>query len=265
MAACMVIAACKPGKKVEKKKLVVYYSITSTTKTAAECIQKMVGADMTALQVKVPYSTDFQEIIERSQKEMKDSVLPELLPLKLDLADYDTIFVGYPIWYGTYALPMLSWLSNTDLTGKVIIPFATFGSGGYSQSVADLKELKPGVEVLEGFGIRSALIDMLPANVEEMLIKLGMKAGELEEKGDFSEQKPVTADEKAIFDEAVKGYEMLNATPSTVGSRNVKSGTEYCFEAENARPDGGKMPVTVFVTKENSDKPAYFTLVDYKQ
>ncbi|MCR4994541.1 MAG: hypothetical protein K6A32_04060, partial [Bacteroidales bacterium] len=264
LTAGLLLMACNSEKKVEKKSLVVYYSVTNTTKTAATCIQEQTGADMAELQAKAPYSTNFDEIIQRSQEEMQNNVLPEVLPLAVDLADYDTIFVGYPIWYGTYALPMKSWLASVDLSGKVVVPFATFGSGGYAQSVADLKQQQPNAQVLEGFGIRSALMEMLPAVVDEMLIRLGIKEGEAEQKDEFSEPKPVEEAEAEIFNQAVDGYEMLHATPLTVGSRDVKSGREYCFEAENVGPNGAKMNVKVYVTKENGDKAPYFTLVDYQ-
>ncbi len=268
LTAVLLLVACGSGKKAEekseKKSLVVYYSITSTTQKAAECIQQLTGADIAAIKVKTPYSTDFQEIIARSQQEMKDSILPELEPLAFDVASYDTIFVGYPIWYGTYALPMKSWLASVDLTGKVVVPFTTFGSGGYAQSVIDLQQQQPEAQVLDGFGIRSALIDLLPSAVEEMLIKIGMKEGEAEQKPRFSDPKPVEQADADIFNEAVKGYEMLNATPKAVSSREVKAGTEYCFDAENVGGNGTKTSVQVFVTKENGDKAPYFTLVDYQ-
>lgn len=258
----LLLAACTTKEAPVKKSLVVYYSITSTTQKAAECIQQKIGADIVALQAKDAYPTDFQQIIQRSQQEMKDSVLPEMLPLEVDLAAYDTIFVGYPIWFGTYALPMKAWLSQADLKGKVIVPFCTFGSGGYKQSVADLKALQPDAEVAEGFGIRSALMDKLPAVVDEMLIGLGLMEGEKEVKADFSEQKAVEKADEELFNTAVKGYNMLNAKAVTVGSREVKAGTEYCFKAENSSPDGSKRPVTVYVTKE-ADADPYFTLVDW--
>jgi len=268
LTAVLLLMACGSGKKAEekneKKSLVVYYSITSTTQKAAECIQQMTGADIAAIKAKTPYPTDFQEIIARSQQEMKDSILPELEPLTVDIANYDTIFVGYPIWYGTYALPMKSWLSSVDLKGKIVVPFTTFGSGGYAQSVADLQQQQPEAQVLDGFGIRSALMDMMPSAVEEMLVKIGMKEGEIEQKGDYSAPKPVEQAETDIFNTAVKGYEMLNATPKMVASRNVKAGTEYCFDAENVGGNGTKMNVKVYVTKENNDKAPYFTLVDYQ-
>ena len=258
----LLLAACTAKEKPVKKSLVVYYSVTATTQKAAECIQQKIGADIVALQTKDAYPTDFQQIIQRSQQEMKDSVLPEMLPLNVDLSAYDTIFVGYPIWFGTYALPMKSWLSQADLKGKVIVPFCTFGSGGYKQSVADLKAQQPEAQVVDGFGIRSALIDKLSGVVDEMLIGLGMKEGEKEVKADFSEQKPVEKADEEIFNTAVKGYQMLNAKAVSVGSRQVKAGTEYCFKAENSSPDGKKRPVTVYVTKEAEGDP-YFTLVDW--
>jgi len=263
LTAGLLLMACNSEKKVEKKSLVVYYSVTNTTKTAATCIQEQTGADMAELQAKAPYSTNFDEIIQRSQEEMKNEALPEVLPLTVDLANYDTIFVGYPIWYGTYALPIRSWLASVDLSGKVVIPFATFGSGGYTQSVADLKQQQPNAQVLDGFGIRSALVEMLPETVSEMLVKIGLKEGEVEQKGVFSTPKPVEEAEADLFNQAVDGYQMLHATPLMVGSRDVKAGTEYCFEAENESPNGGKTNVKVYVTKENGDKTPYFTLVEY--
>jgi len=263
LTAVLLFVACGSKMKAEKKSVVVYYSISSNTQSAAECIQKMTGADIAAIKTKVPYSTNFQEIISRSQQELQNNTLTELEPLSVDVANYDTIFVGYPIWYGTYALPIKSWLSSVDLKGKVVVPFATFGSGGYTQSMANLKEQQPEAEVLEGFGIRSALLEMLPAAVDEMLIRIGMKEGEVEQKAAFSTPKPVEEAEVEIFNQAVDGYEMLNATPLTVGSRELKASKEYCFEAENASPNGTKMKVKVYVTKENGDKAPYFTLVEY--
>ena len=106
-------------------------------------------------------------------------------------------------------------------------------------------------------------MDKLPGVVDEMLIGLGMKEGEKEVKANFSEQKPVEKADEEIFNTAVKGYQMLNAKAVSVGSRQVKAGTEYCFKAENSSPDGSKRPVTVYVTKE-ADADPYFTLVDYE-
>ncbi|MCR5680456.1 MAG: hypothetical protein K6G08_09655, partial [Prevotella sp.] len=229
---------------------------------AAEYIQQQTGADLLQLQAKDPYSTNYMEIIARSQQEMQSGSLPEIEVPMADFSQYDTIFVGYPIWYGTYALPMKSWLSTTDLKGKVVVPFCTFGSGGYAKSVADLKAQQPEAKVLEGFGIRSKLMELLPAVADDMLTRVEMKAGEAEQKGDFSEPKTVEQADADLFNEAVKGYEMLNATPLTVASRDVKVGKEYCFDADNKRPDGSTMKVKVYVTKEN-DKAPYFTLVDY--
>ncbi len=266
LTAVILLAACGQGKKAEEKSktksLVVYYTITGTTQQAAAYLQQQTGADIAQLQAREPYPTDFSAIIARSQQEMQSDSLPEVLDLGVDIADYDTLFVGYPIWYGTYALPIKSWLSKADLKGKIVIPFCTFGSGGYAKSVADLKGQQSEATVLDGFGIRSKLMDMLPAVADEMLIRIGMKEGEAEQKEAFSETKAVESAEAEIFNEAVKGYEMLNATPVAVGSRQTKAGTEYCFEADNKSPNGTTMKVKVYVTKEN-DKVPYFTLVDY--
>ena len=89
-----------------KKVLVLYYSITNTTKQMAEYIQQKTGADIEAIELVNPYSTVYNEIIQRSSQERESGVLPELKPLKANLDNYDVIFVGYPLWFGTYALPV---------------------------------------------------------------------------------------------------------------------------------------------------------------
>ena len=99
------------------------------------------------------YDGDFQATIARCNEEREKGIIPEVKPIAANLADYDTIFIGYPVWFGTMAPPMGAFLSQADLAGKKIVPFCTFGSGGLDSSVKDLAEKQPKAEILPGYGV----------------------------------------------------------------------------------------------------------------
>ena len=84
-----------------QKMLVLYYSETGTTKTVAQELQRQLGADIESIEAVEPYSGNFQETIQRSSRERESGQTPALKPLKKKIADYDIIFLGYPIWFGT--------------------------------------------------------------------------------------------------------------------------------------------------------------------
>lgn len=267
LASLAMMACTAPSKKSEdttdKKVLVLYYSQTGATKTVAEYIQQKLGADIAEVQAKEAYPEDFQQTVARGMKEMQEGVNPELLPLEVNPADYDVIFLGYPIWFGTYALPVKTLLQNIDLSGKEVVVFSTFGSGGLNESIAELQKAVPGINIIGKLGVRNALLDRVSAEADRLLIDLGMMEGENETLADYSEQQPVTEADTAIFNAAVGDYPMLSATPVTVGSRTTSTSIDYLFTAENAGQDGQKSTIKVYVTKGKAegDQPV-FTLVD---
>ena len=268
--AMMVVTSCsQKSQNSEKEKaskvLVLYYSQTSNTKTVATEIATRLNADIEEIALVEPYDTAFQATIDRCKADREKGILPEIKPLKLNVADYDTIFLGYPIWFGTYAPPIASLLDKVDLSGKWVMPFCTFGSGGLESSVKDLTEKQPDAKIMPGYGVRAARMDAVPKEVEHYLKSIGFIKGELFMPADFPEQHPVSADEAAIFDAAVNGYPMLNAKAKTVASRTILDGTEYLFTAmdmprENkpGMPPASEIKVYVLVEK---DKAPVFTRV----
>lgn len=263
LVACSSQPKAQQAEESAQKVLVLYYSVTNTTQQLAEYIQQKTGADIEKIQPADAYSEVYQEIIARSQQEMENNTLPELQPLKANIADYDIIFLGYPIWFGTYAQPIKTLLSTVDFSGKVVVPFSTSGSSGIGQSVNDLKQAVPGIQIPESVGVRSSLMDKMPAAVDRVLISLGLIEGENEVLADFSEQKPVTEAEAEIFNAAISTYPMLNGNKAvTVGSRTTSTGTDYKFVGESTGPDGSKSQMDVYVTKENGDAAPYFTKID---
>ena len=127
---------------------VVYFSATGNTERVAETIAEVTGSDLFEIVPSVPYSTsDLRWTDDDSRvslEENHDSVLdietrPEIANT-IDLTDYDTIFLGYPIWWDMAPRIVNTFLESQDLRGKVVIPFATSGSSGIANSAAVLKK-----------------------------------------------------------------------------------------------------------------------------
>ena len=134
----MAAVSCGPKNETQKeeapkaetpKVLVLYYSQTSNTKAVATEIATRLGADIEEIVPTKPYDEDFQATIERCKQDREQGISPEIQPLAADIAKYDVVFLGYPVWFGTYAPPVITFLSQVDLSGKKVVPFCTFGSG----------------------------------------------------------------------------------------------------------------------------------------
>ena len=265
-----VALSCGP-KKEAPKVLVLYYSQTGNTKMVAEEIAGKLGADVEAIEAAVPYDGSYQETISRCLEERQAGTAPACQPVKADIQAYDVIFLGYPIWFGTYAPPVAAWLNEVDLSGKKVVPFCTFGSGGLDSSIRDLMAKQPEATVLPGYGVRAARLDAVPTEVDQFLKENGFIEGEYVKLAEFPELQPVTEEETAIFQAAVKDYPMMGGVqPSTVASRTIPGGIEYVFVAVPQPREGGpapdpKMPpmrdMRVYVTALEGEAPVFTQVV----
>ena len=246
-----------------QKKLVLYYSETGTTKTVAQELQKQLGADIESIEPVTPYSGNFQETIQRGQREMQSGETPELKPLKSKMADYDVIFIGYPIWFGTYANPIITLVKEQDFAGKTVVPFCTFGSGGLNTSSDALKKALPKANIVQGYGVRTARVAAAAKELDRFLKENGYKKGVVAKLPEYSEQVPVTAEDKAIFDAACSSYQFPLGTPSTVGKRQTPESTDYKFTVNSSSPNGTASTSIIYVTvgKEQGAKPEFTEVV----
>ena len=268
--AVVTLTAVSCGSKKETPKeeapkmLVLYYSQTGNTKAVAVEIANKLGADIEEITMVNPYDPDFQATIDRCKKDQEQGILPEIQPVKADIANYDVIFFGFPVWFGTYAPPVTTFLNAADFSGKKIVPFCTFGSGGLESSVKDLAAAEPDAEILPGYGVRAARLEAMPKEVDNFLKANGFLEGEYVQLADFPVQHEASADEAAIFDAAVDGYPMIHAKAKTVASRDLPDGTEYLFTAVNLpredKPNMSTDEIQVYVTVEK-DKAPVFTKV----
>ena len=248
------------------KMLVLFYSQTSNTKVVADVIASQIGADVAEIVPVQPYDGDFQATIERGKQELDSGNYPEIQPLTVDVADYDVVFIGYPIWFGTYAPPIATFLNQVDLKGKKIVPFCTFGSGGLESSVKDLVTAEPEAEILPGYGVRAARLDAAPKEVEQFLKENGFIEGEYTKLEAFPEQHPVTEEESAVFEAAVGDYPMMHAQAKTVATRILPNGVEYLFTAVDLpREQNPDMPpageMQVYVTVVGDEAPVFTKVI----
>ena len=246
-----------------QKILVLYFSETGTTKAVAEELQRQLGADIEAVEAVVPYTGNFQETVERSRRERETGELPAIKPLKSQIADYDIVFLGYPIWFGTYALPIATLVNEQDFAGKTIVPFCTFGSGGLNTSTDALRTALPKAKIQLGYGVRTARLAAAPKELDRFLIENGYKRGKVKKLPRYSAQKPVTDKERAIFDAACSNYQFPLGTPQTVGKRRTPDGTDYKFTVKGRGMNGAETTSTIYVTvgKEPGAKPEFTEVV----
>lgn len=153
-----------------EKNLILYYSRKGenywggkivdlkkgNTERVAEFIQKAVGGDLFEVDTVKTYSTDYHKCTEEAQAELQagERVTPKAYLDSVD--DYDTIFVGYPNWWGTMPMVMFTFLEHYDLTGKTIIPFCTNEGSGMGNSETDLRKICKGATVKSGLAIRGS-------------------------------------------------------------------------------------------------------------
>ena len=246
------------SKESGSKTLILYYSQTGTTETVAQELQRKLNADMELIGLENPYTGTYAETIARVGKEREEGNLPKLNPLKSDLSKYDVIFLGFPIWYGTYAMPIASLVKEYDFKGKQIVAFCTFGSGGLEPAIEDLKKALPMAEVAEnGFGIRNARVASTAKELNRFLVENNYIEGDVEALPGYSEMRPVTEEEKLIFDAACGDYQFPLGTPVLAGKRGTSEGVDYIYAVEN-----NGMSSTIYVTVGNSpDTKPEFTRV----
>jgi len=136
------------------KKLVAYFSASGITAKVAERLSESIGADLHEITPKVRYTEadlDWRDKNSRSSVEMSNPASrPEIERIRENMADYETIYVGFPIWW--YIAPTIinTFLESYDLTGKTIVPFATSGGSGMGKTIEMLQHSCKGATLVEG-------------------------------------------------------------------------------------------------------------------
>lgn len=144
------------GEAGEMKVLVAYFSRTGNTGRIAEMIHETAGGDLIEIKTANAYPEDYDAALAQATEERNNNARPELAATEENIGDYDVIYLGYPIWWGDTPMAILSFLESFDSTGKVIVPFCTYGSSGFGNSVTSIQSSAPDATILEGFGVAGA-------------------------------------------------------------------------------------------------------------
>ena len=221
----------------QSKSVVVYFSQTGATKKLAQIFKEARHADEVELQLVKPFPSTYDSTIAAVRAERESKQWPALVNAKLDVDKYDTVFLGYPIMFGTFTTPIYTFLEANDLSGKVVVPFCTYGSGGRKASANELKTLEPNANVTLAYGISNKRINaeggVEKAKEEVATFFANLETGKTDEMlmGGFSEQRPLTAEDSAVFTAATKDYAYLGLKPLSV-STQVVAGMNYLFVCE---------------------------------
>lgn len=134
--------------------LTAYFSASGVTEKVAERLAEVTGAELFKIEPKVPYTDadlNWQDKNSRSSVEMQDlSFRPEIKENTLDISKYDTIYIGYPVWWYVAPTVINTFLEQFDLSGKTVIPLATSGSSGIGDTKKYLSDSCKGANLLEG-------------------------------------------------------------------------------------------------------------------
>lgn len=155
------------------KVLIVYFSQTGNTGTVANFIHEAVGGEIVRLETEQTYPSDYDELVDFAQQEQRENARPALTTRIENIDEYDTIFLGYPNWWGDMPMPIYTFLDEYDLSGKTIAPFITHGGSGLSGTPENIKEEEPNATVTDGLAISGSSARNSESDVREWLSEIG--------------------------------------------------------------------------------------------
>lgn len=145
------------------------YIDKGNTEVAAEYIAEITGAKLFKVERAVPYSRDYMTCIKEAQKEQRENARPAIKNTLGSIADYDVVFVGSPIYWGTMPQPLFTQLEQLDFAGKTVMPFTTHEGSGLGSVVSDLKDICAGAKVKSGLAINGSAVRGSKAQIEKWI------------------------------------------------------------------------------------------------
>ena len=155
------------------------YIERGNTAMMAAVIAELTGGDLFELRTVTPYPEDYASMLRVAQEEIDTDARPELAAHVENMADYDVVFIGYPIWHGRMPQAIYTFMESHDLTGKTVIPFNTHEGSGQSGTQRVIEAALPGSSVLQGLAIRGKVAQEDPertrALIEPWLEEMNMR------------------------------------------------------------------------------------------
>lgn len=149
-------------------------SLTGNTGVVADMIAQATGADLFSIRTVEQYPDTYDATLDQGQQEQSDGARPELATHLENLDSYDTIFLGFPNWWGDMPMAVYTFLDEVDLSGKTVIPFVTSGGSGFSNTISTIQQMEPQATVQEGLSIGASSATGAQQQVESWLSELGL-------------------------------------------------------------------------------------------
>ena len=137
------------------------------TRIVAEMIAETTGADMFEIKTVKPYPESYQECTELAKQELADDIRPELAGKIEDMSKYDTVFLGYPIWWSDFPMAVYTFIESYDFKGKTIIPFCTSAGTYMTGKEVNIPKFAKGATVREGLGLQGKRCQEEPEAVQQ--------------------------------------------------------------------------------------------------
>lgn len=149
-------------------KLVVYHSYTGHTKMIANMIKEKLNCDILELKPKIAFSSDYQSVVDEYQNNEKEKSTVEIEDINIDFDNYDEIIIGSPVWWYSVTPVIRSFLKESNLEGKTIVPFAT-NAGWLGRTFKEIKELCENSNVINEMNIEfESYSDNLVTSIDEI-------------------------------------------------------------------------------------------------
>ena len=148
--------------------------LTGNTGLVAGMIADATGGDLFSILTVEQYPDSYDDTIDVGQEEKRANARPELSSHIEDLDRYDTIFLGFPNWWGDMPMAVYSFLDEYDFSGRTIVPFVTSGGSGLSNTIRAIESAEPDATVLEGLALRDSRSTQAEGDVTEWLSQLGL-------------------------------------------------------------------------------------------
>lgn len=156
----------------DSKILVAYFSWGGTTQRMAQEIVRQTGADLFRINPVVPYPTEYTPCTEVALEEKNNDARPAIAATVENWEDYDTVFIGCPVWWWTTPMIICTFAESYDFKGKTVVPFCTYASTYRDETLARIVELTPDAAHLTGEGLTSGRIN--EQNISSWLREIGL-------------------------------------------------------------------------------------------
>lgn len=154
--------------------LVAYFSWSRNTRQMAQMIQEETDGELFEISPAVPYTDDYDTLLDVAQQEQADNARPELAGQVENWDSYDIVFVGYPDWWSDAPMLIYSFLESYDWEGKTLIPFCTSGGSGFGRSLDQIPDSVPGATVLEGLHVSGSSVDSAGEDIAAWIDSLNL-------------------------------------------------------------------------------------------